>query len=166
MIDQLIDWSIDRSIDWSVDWLIEHCIAGITASNAVRLQAAVPGVDVYEHCTAYDGRLNYIHYQHAASTSVNRTLWQQLHRLFHNLSCISATCLVLVTCENVSVDNDKYYCYYKLIFKTVTSNRIQWTRQEFFGEQVVRVIWQKGHIAVTHGLFSRICQMAPMCTPI
>ena len=35
--------------------LVAWCIAGVTDSNAVRVQAAVPGVDVDEHCTTYDG---------------------------------------------------------------------------------------------------------------
>jgi len=31
-------------------------------------------------------------------------------------------------------------------------------------KQVVKVIWQKGRIAATHGQFSRICQVLPVCT--
>jgi len=30
---------------------------------------------------------------------------------------------------------------------------------------MVKVIWQKGRIAASHEWFSRIHQMAPMCTP-
>jgi len=33
------------------------------------------------------------------------------------------------------------------------------------GQQVVKVIWQKGRIATAHGRFSCFCQVAPMCTP-
>jgi len=34
------------------------CVIGVTDSHAVRLQAAVPGADVYEHSTTHDGQLD------------------------------------------------------------------------------------------------------------
>jgi len=38
-------------------------------------------------------------------------------------------------------------------------------RMERQTEQMVKAIWQKGCIAAAHGRFSRIRQVAPMCTP-
>jgi len=45
-------------------------VAGVTDSNAVCVQAAVPGVNVHEYRATYDGRLN--HYiSGAEQTSVD-----------------------------------------------------------------------------------------------
>jgi len=77
--------------------LIEWCSAGVTNSNAVCMQAAVPGVNVHEHSATHDGRVNYVIISILITVSVNIMLWRKCQKQFHPLSCISSTCLVLLT---------------------------------------------------------------------
>jgi len=60
-------------------------VAGVTDSNAVCVQAAVPGVNVHEYRATYDGRLNHC-ISGAEQTSVDWTLRWKLQRQFHQLS--------------------------------------------------------------------------------
>jgi len=46
------------------------CVVGVTDSNAVRVQTAVPGTDVHEHCTTYDGHLGH------DIACISRHLWR------------------------------------------------------------------------------------------
>ena len=99
---------------------MEWCVAGVTDSNAVRVQAAVPGVDVYEHCTTYDGRLNCVTSSCIYNNicAVDRMLRWKLQKQFHNfLSYFSATRLMILTSElhkinNYVYNNNNIYYYY------------------------------------------------------
>jgi len=56
--------------------------------------------------------------------------------------------------NTVSLKADSEYLYFHMGQKACKS----------YKKQVVKLFWQKGHIATARGCFNCICQFAPMCT--
>jgi len=83
---------------------------------------------------------------------INSLVFIARHLNIYNSSPYNSTLYILVYLTLVFIDNQTPFCY------TDSANTTTF-------KQVVKVIWQKGHITAAHGRFNRIHQLAPMCTP-